>query len=173
MIYFQFLFWLFIVPIEYSTEANYVPGSFSAKGRSKLRSPNSSASAIGFGNFEKIINQVSFDSIYLIWTIWLFIVSFIPFTQLTDWLNLDQNMAKNYHVDVSDIDAITEAINKQKVKNHFFFFFRFLISIESIFSPLLKINVCFSLSGCRSWIGIKEASIGWLDFVGWNIENGW
>lgn len=36
--------------------------------------------------------------------------------QISDWLNLDQNMAKNYHVDVSDIEAITEAINKQKVR---------------------------------------------------------
>lgn len=43
---------------------------------------------------------------------------FAPFcVQLNDWLNLDQNMAKNYHVDVSDCDAITEAINKQKVSN--------------------------------------------------------
>lgn len=50
-------------------------------------------------------------------------------SQLTDWLNLDQNMAKNYHVDVSDIDAITEAINKQKVTNHLFY----LISIASNF----------------------------------------
>lgn len=30
---------------------------------------------------------------------------------------MDQNMAKNYHVDVGDIEAITEAINKQKVRN--------------------------------------------------------
>lgn len=38
--------------------------------------------------------------------------------QISDWLNLDQNMAKNYHVDVVDIEAITEAINKQKVRFH-------------------------------------------------------
>lgn len=36
--------------------------------------------------------------------------------QIADWLNMDQNMAKNYHVDVGDIEAITEAINKQKVR---------------------------------------------------------
>lgn len=47
-------------------------------------------------------------------------------SQLTDWLNLDQNMAKNYHVDVSDIDAITEAINKQKVTNHLFSHFDYV-----------------------------------------------
>lgn len=35
--------------------------------------------------------------------------------QISDWLNLDQNMAKNYHVDVGDIEAITDAIIKQKV----------------------------------------------------------
>lgn len=28
---------------------------------------------------------------------------------------MDQNIAKNYHVDVGDTEAITEAINKQKV----------------------------------------------------------
>lgn len=81
---------------------------------------------------------------------------------MTDWLNLDQNMAKNYHVDVSDIDAITEAINKQKVT--------FWLRQNKI--PL-KINESFRLSECRSWIGIEEAPIGWLDFVGWNIENWW
>lgn len=37
--------------------------------------------------------------------------------QIADWLNMDQNMAKNYHVDVGDIEAITEAINKQKVRH--------------------------------------------------------
>lgn len=36
--------------------------------------------------------------------------------QISDWLNLDQNMAKNYHVDVGDIDAIMDALNKQKVR---------------------------------------------------------
>lgn len=35
--------------------------------------------------------------------------------QISDWLNLDQNMAKNYSVDVGDHEAITEAIGKQKV----------------------------------------------------------
>lgn len=39
--------------------------------------------------------------------------SFFP--QISDWLNLDQNMAKNYHVDIGDMEAIQEAINKQKV----------------------------------------------------------
>lgn len=43
--------------------------------------------------------------------------SLARFPQISDWLNLDQNMAKNYHVDVGDIEAISEAINKQKVKN--------------------------------------------------------
>lgn len=35
--------------------------------------------------------------------------------KLSDWLNLDKNMAKNYSIDVGDADAINEAINKQKV----------------------------------------------------------
>lgn len=39
------------------------------------------------------------------------------YAQITDWLNLDQNMAKNYLVDVGDHEAITEAISKQKVSN--------------------------------------------------------
>ncbi|XP_031638601.1 dystrophin, isoforms A/C/F/G/H isoform X5 [Contarinia nasturtii] len=77
---------------ENSSESSYVPGSFSAKGRSKLRSPNNSSTSSSATpiNLDKAISQI------------------------TDWLNLDQNMAKNYHVDVCDIDAIQEAINKQK-----------------------------------------------------------
>lgn len=44
--------------------------------------------------------------------------SFIHFThlvQISDWLSLQQNMLKNYYVDVCDVDAIAEAISKQKV----------------------------------------------------------
>lgn len=62
-------------------------------------------------------------------------------SQLTDWLNLDQKMAKNYHVDVSDIDAITEAINKQKVTNHLF-----LISFASNFFFSVENNRIFWLN---------------------------
>lgn len=45
---------------ENSPESNYVPGSFSAKGRSKLRSPNISTPAAP-ANLDKAINQVCFE----------------------------------------------------------------------------------------------------------------
>lgn len=41
--------------------------------------------------------------------------------QISDWLNLEQNMLKNYHVDVGDSEAIAEAIDKQKVSSFSFF----------------------------------------------------
>lgn len=41
-----------------SPETIYVPGSFSAKGRSKLRSPNNTT-PVAPANLEKAINQVN------------------------------------------------------------------------------------------------------------------
>lgn len=38
-------------------------------------------------------------------------------SQISDWLSLQQNTLKNYYVDVGDVDAIVEAIDKQKVIN--------------------------------------------------------
>lgn len=49
-----------ICTAELSSETNYVPGSFSAKGRSKLRSPNNTTPTAP-ANLEKVINQVSFE----------------------------------------------------------------------------------------------------------------
>lgn len=107
-----------------SPESSYVPGSFSAKGRSKLRSPT----AIGPGNLDKAINQVCFWKQQKKSSILNRLFSATP--QIADWLNMDQNMAKNYHVDVGDIEAITEAINKQKVRN-------FIWKIEPYSSSLM------------------------------------
>lgn len=58
---YNILFWLYIscVPTEYSAESNYVPGSFSAKGRSKLRASNQAPILVP-ANFDKIINQVRY-----------------------------------------------------------------------------------------------------------------
>lgn len=53
-------FIFFLATTESSSESNYVPGSFSAKGRSKFRSPNNAA-AVGPANVDKAINQVCFE----------------------------------------------------------------------------------------------------------------
>lgn len=51
---------------------------------------------------------------------------------MSDWLNMSQNMAKNYHVDVGDTEAITEAINKQKVNIHVILITKFISFISMI-----------------------------------------
>lgn len=40
----------------------------------------------------------------------------ILFLQISDWLNLEQDMLKKQIVEVGNIDAISEAIDKQKVR---------------------------------------------------------
>lgn len=59
---------------------------------------------------------------------------------MSDWLNMSQNMAKNYHVDVGDTEAITEAINKQKVNIHVILITKFIsfISIIMNFTKSMK-----------------------------------
>lgn len=52
-----FLYNFFSLAVENSPESSYVPGSFSAKGRSKLRSPNS-VTPVAPANLDKAINQV-------------------------------------------------------------------------------------------------------------------
>lgn len=44
--------------VENSPESNYVPGSFSAKGRAKLIRSSNNSTPIGPGNLDKVINQV-------------------------------------------------------------------------------------------------------------------
>lgn len=116
-----FLYNFFSLAVENSPESSYVPGSFSAKGRSKLRSPNS-VTPVAPANLDKAINQVCVLYINKLKIMNKKVIILknekkIKFSrfQISDWLNLDQNMAKNYHVDVGDIEAITDAIIKQKV----------------------------------------------------------
>lgn len=66
-------------------------------------------------------------------------------------------MAKNYHVDVADIEAITEAINKQKVsvsdKNKKKRYWRWFFSIfETFILRRLYVN----------WKGKNRNSMNWL-----------
>lgn len=95
-----------------SAETNYVPGSFSAKGRTKLRPTNGAST-----NFDHIWLQVSEHEHLMVSLNWfqklqrLRVLSF----QITDWLHLQQNMLKNYRVDIGDADAIVDAMKKQKV----------------------------------------------------------
>lgn len=44
--------------VENSPESNYVPGSFSAKGRAKLIRSSNNSTPIDPGNLDKVINQV-------------------------------------------------------------------------------------------------------------------
>lgn len=71
-------------------------------------------------------------------------------------------MAKNSHVDVGDIDAITEAINKQKVNIYNKRFF----TLNLIFHEK-------NITGRCSRIGMQETSVGRIDFTIGSIENGW
>lgn len=68
---------------------------------------------------------------------------------MSDWLNMSQNMAKNYHVDVGDTEAITEAINKQKVNIHVILITKF-ISFISMIMNFTKSMKGGSISNIRS-----------------------
>lgn len=78
-------------------------------------------------------------------------------------------MAKNHTVDVSDIEAITDAIGKQKVSKHwksqtkfqFMLICHFLFQFETIRTE------------CCSWIGKQETAIRRFNYTDWGIKNGW
>lgn len=71
-----------------SPETVYVPGSFSAKAKSKSSSTSSAQLA---ASFDKSVLQIS------------------------DWLNLEQNMLKKESIEVGNLDEIAKAIDNQKV----------------------------------------------------------
>lgn len=102
-------------------------------------------------------------------TLVLFGFFFSSSFQISDWLNLDQNMAKNYHVDVGDIDAITEAINKQKVST-------FLWTLKFCWYLISCWFFCShhpSITDSCPWIGKQKTTIGRIDFGGWSSESRW
>lgn len=46
--------------------------------------------------------------------------TFLGFSQISDWLNLEQDMLKKHSVDVGNLDAISLAVDKQKVSKRFY-----------------------------------------------------
>lgn len=135
----------FFIFSEGSAESGYVPGSFSSKARSKYQSVNSGA--VLAANFDKSVLQVLWRPNK--WSLCITILHhFLIFRfQISDWLNLEQNMLKNQHVEVGNLDAISEAIDKQKVNG---------------FSFTTVLNFNGDWIGSFTYLKFSKSSVNWI-----------